>query len=205
MSKIKYFIQESWLLLLCAFCFGLVLAAANAAWSGRIKQNEDNKIKDLMANLLPSAKNLRLVLDVEVSSDRGKKVTTPVFKAVADDESCVGWSFKVRGSGFAGKIELIVAVDADFEKMAGYNILYAAETPGFGDRIKEPYFRNQFVGAPAGQLTLVATGEPQKIDAEIVAITGATVSSTAVVDALNVYLERIKPALREKGLLKNAG
>jgi len=203
-SKIKYFFQESWLLLLCSFCFGVVLAAANAAWSGRIKQNQDNKIKDLMSNLLPAAKSLQLVLDVEVDLGGGKKVTTQVFKAVADDQSCIGWSFKVQGSGFADKIELIVAVDADFEKMAGYNILYAAETPGFGDRIKQSYFRDQFVGAPAGQLTLAATGEPKKIDAEIVAISGATVSSTAVVDALNAYFERIKPALREKGFLKNA-
>lgn len=204
MSKIKLFFQESWLLLFCSFSFGLMLAAANAAWSGKVEQNRINKIKNLMSNLVPDAKNFKSVMNVEVDLGKGKKANSEVFEAFSDDGNCIGWSFKVEGSGFADKIELIVAVDAAFEKMAGYNVLYAVETPGFGDRIKQDFFRNQFKGASAGGFELTKTGDSKIIDSRIVAISGATVSSTAMVNALNNYFKQIKPALEAKGLLKNA-
>ncbi len=203
MSKIKLFIRESWLLLFCSFSFGLMLAATNAAWSGKVEQNKINKIKNLMSNLLPDANNFEPVLDVEVDLGKGRKATSQIFKAFSDKGECTGWSFKVEGSGFADKIELIVAVDAAFEKMAGYNVLYAAETPGFGDKIKQDFFRSQFGGAPAGGFELSKTGDSKTIDNRIVAISGATVSSTAVVNALNNYFRQIKSALEAKGLLKD--
>lgn len=203
MSKIKLFIQESWLLLFCSFSFGLMLAAANATWSGKVEQNRINKIKNLMSNLLPQAKNFEHVLDVEVDLGKGRKAASQIFKALSDNGDCIGWSFKVEGSGFADKIELIVAVDAAFEKMAGYNVLYAVETPGFGDKIKQDFFRNQFENAPAGGFELAKTGDSKIIDNRIVAISGATVSSTAVVNALNNYFKQIKSALEAKELLKN--
>jgi len=203
MSKIKLFVQESWLLLFCSFCFGLMLAATNAAWSEKVEQNRINKIKNLMSSLVPDANNFEPVLDVEVDLGKGRKATSQVFKAVSDEGGCIGWSFKVEGTGFADKIELIVAVDAAFEKMAGYNVLYAAETPGFGDKIRQDFFRDQFKGSPAGDFELARTGDSKIIDNRIVAISGATVSSTAVVNALNNYFKQIKSALEAKGLLKN--
>lgn len=203
MSKIKLFVQESWLLLLCSFCFGLMLAAANAAWSGKVEQNKINKIKNLMSNLLPDANNFEPVLDVEVDLGKARKTTSQIFKALSAKGECIGFSFKVEGSGFADKIELIVAVDAAFEKMAGYNILYAAETPGFGDKIRQDFFRSQFRGAPADGFELTKTGDSKIVDNRIVVISGATVSSTAVVNALNNYFGQIKSALEAKGLLKN--
>jgi Na+-translocating ferredoxin:NAD+ oxidoreductase RnfG subunit len=75
------------------------------------------------------------------------------------------------------------------------------ETPGFGDKIKKDYLGDQFKGAPAGELVLVKTGDDKKIDSEIVAISGATVSSEAVVKTFNVYIDKIKEQLRAKGLI----
>ncbi len=70
-----------------------------------------------------------------------------------------------------------MAADKDFQKLMGYNVLVSSETPGFGDQMKNDYYRNQFVNAPAEQLTLSKTGNPAAIDAQIVAMTGATVTS----------------------------
>ena len=57
MSKIKHFIEQSWLLIVASFCFGLLIAITNAAWSPRIEQNKVTKINDLMGGLLPAAKS----------------------------------------------------------------------------------------------------------------------------------------------------
>ena len=203
MLKIKHFVRQSWLLIVASFCFGMLIAAANAAWSPRIEQNEIDKLNRLMSNLLPRAEHFELEAEIEVESARGKKVKSNVYKALSDEDKCLGWVFNYQGPGFADKIELVVAVDENFQKIAGFDCLSSNETPGFGDRIKQSNWRSQFDGVPAEKLELVKTGEVNKIDSEIVAISGATVSSEAVVEIINNSITRIKDQMQKKGLIGN--
>jgi len=203
MSKIKLFVRESWLLIVSSFCFGLLLAVTNAAWSPKIQQNKQAEINQLMTYLLPEAKSFEQAAEAEIDLGRGKKAETRIFKAVSNTGECVGWLFNAEGAGFADKIEMIIAVDKNFEKIVGLDFSAINETPGFGDRAKQPYYRNQFVQAPAGDLKLVKTGDAGRIDSEIVAITGATVTSTAVVNAVNKYVKPVKQYMMTKGLIEN--
>lgn len=204
MSKIKHFIQQSWLLIISSFCFGLLIAIANAAWSPRIEQNRIYKLNRLMGELLPAAKSFELTVEMKVELAKGKRVKSNIYKALSDEGGCVGWAFNCEGPGFQDKIELVVGVDKDLEKVAGFNVLASNETPGFGDQIKLGYYRSQFVGVPAEKLELVKTGDDERIDSEIVAISGATVSSEAVVKIINLSLPQIKEQMKEKGLIGNA-
>ena len=172
MSKIKHFIQQSWLLIISSFCFGLLIAIANAAWSPRIEQNRIYKLNRLMRELLPAAKSFELTVEMKVELAKGKRVKSNIYKALSDEGGCVGWAFNCEGPGFQDKIELVVGVDKDLEKVAGFNVLASNETPGFGDQIKLGYYRSQFVGVPAEKLELVKTGDDERIDSEIVAILG---------------------------------
>ena len=138
---------------------------------------------------------------IDITAPGGKQQALQIYKGTADGET-VGWIFKAVGSGFADKIELVVAVDAKFQTLAGFDVLLSSETPGFGDQIKYDYFRSQFKGTPAGALTLVNAGNPQTIDAQIVAISGATVSSTAVVETVSHYLTQVKEQMQQKGLIE---
>ncbi|MFQ6034807.1 MAG: FMN-binding protein [Sedimentisphaerales bacterium] len=202
MPKIKYFIQQSWLLIICSFCFGLLIAVTNAALSPKIVQNKIDKLNRLTGALLPEAERfVPLDTEIEIKSIRGKKEKVKVYRAVTGTDECVGWSFSTAGPGFQDKIELVIAADKDFEKIAGFDVLASNETPGFGDQIKDAYFRGQFKDAPLQQLQLVKTGEPKRIDSEIVAITGATVSSEAVVEIINNSIIQLKDQLRKKGLI----
>jgi len=203
MLKIKHFIQQSWLLIVASFFFGLLIAVTNAALSPKIVQNKINKRNRLVGALLPDAKNFVLDKEIEIESIQGKKEKIEVYRAMSEEDECVGWSFNADGSGFADKIELVVAVDKDFEKLAGFDVLASNETPGFGDQIKYDYYRDQFKGAPAEELKLVTSGEPKNIDAEIVAISGATVSSEAVVEIINSFLTQIKEQMQQKGQISN--
>jgi electron transport complex protein RnfG len=202
--KIKHFIQQSWLLIVASFFFGLLIAVTNAALSPRIEQNKINKRNRLVGALLPDANDFVLLeAEIEIESLRGKKEKIEVYRAMSESGECVGWSFNAAGSGFADKIELVVAVDKDFEKLAGFDVLSSNETPNFGDQIKYDYYRDQFAGAPVEELKLVMSGDPKKIDAEIVAISGATVSSEAVVEIINNFLTQIKEQMQKKGLIGN--
>jgi len=92
--------------------------------------------------LLPEAKNFILLDEpVEIQSLQGKMEKVDIYKAMSGSDECVGWSFEAAGSGFADKIKLVIALDKDFEKIAGFDVLSSNETPGFGDQIKYDYWR----------------------------------------------------------------
>ena len=201
MRSIRHFFEQSWLLIVASFFFGLLIAITNAALSPRIEQNKTTKLNQLAGGLLPDATAFAAVTEsIEIKALDGKLQTVPVYRATTGNQT-VGWVFQVVGSGFADKIELVVAVDAAFATLAGFDVLASNETPGFGDQIKDSYYRDQFKGAPTDGLTLVKTGDPTTIDSEIVAISGATVSSVAVVRAIDHYLPQIKTQLQQKGLI----
>ena len=203
-SRIKYFFQQSWLLIIASFFFGLLIAVTNAALEPRIEQNERDKFKAVAGGMLRDATEfVSIGEEVEVVSGKGKKVVTDIKKAVNAAGECIGWAFVCEGAGFADKIKLVMTVDPAFEELAGFGVLFSNETPGFGDKIKTDYYRNQFAGAPVAELTLSKSGDDKKIDAEIIAISGATVSSEAVVQILNNYIEQVKTKLQAKGLIDN--
>ena len=202
MSKIKVFFEQSWLLVVSSFVFGLLIAVTNAALSPIIEQQKINKLNALSGAMLPAAKNfVPLEEPVEISGPGGKMRAVQVYRASDANEKCVGWTFNASGSGFAGPIELVVTVDANFEKIAGFDVLVSSETVGYGDRMKTDEFRGQFAGAPVGQLKLSTTGDYSKIDAEIIAISGATITSEAVVRGISGSVTQIKVALEKKGLI----
>jgi len=203
-NRIKYFLQQSWLLIVASFFFGLLIAVTSAGLSPRIRQNEINKRNRLVSALLPEAKDFILLDDqVEIQSSRGKPEKIEIYRAVSEANECVGWSFEAVGSGFADKIKLVIALDKNFEKIAGFDVLASAETPGFGDQIKYDYYKNQFKGAPAGELKLVTVGEPGEIDSQIVAISGATISSEAVVEIVSNFVTQVKEQMQKKGIIGN--
>lgn len=202
---LKHFIQQSWLLMASSFIFGLLIASTYAALQPRIEQNRIDKLNALMSVLISDANQFELTLqDVPVDLGKGKMTKSNIYKAVSDEGKPLGFCFGAQGPGFADKIELVIAVDADFETIGGYSVLASNETPGFGDQIAFDYYRNQFNGIPTGPLTLSKSGNAEAIDDKIIAISGATVSSEAVVKIFNNYMQQIKTALTKKGLITNA-
>jgi electron transport complex protein RnfG len=198
MRSIKYFIQQSWLLIVAAFCFGLLLALTSAALKEKIQTNEIGALYDKMKSLMPQAEDFEKSLaDTEVGPTK-----TDIYKAVDTNKQTTGFAFVGVGPGFADKIKLVIAVNKDCTQLLGFEVLSSNETPGFGSRITEDWFRAQFIGAPAAELEVAKSGDAEKIDTEIIALTGATVSSDAVVKIFNSHIEAMKKMLQEKGLIE---
>lgn len=205
-TKIRHFFEESWLLMVSSVVFGLLLAVTDAAWRPRIEQNVVNRFTSLAGGLLTEAERFEPVgqpINIDI---KGKAVPVEVKRGLNAAGQTVGWAFVCEGSGFADKIRLVVATDAAFAKMAGFGVLFSNETPGFGDKIKIApadggFYQPQFIGAPVGTLTLTKTGDAAAIDDQIVAISGATVTSQAVVDIFNASINNLKIALKEKQLI----
>jgi Na+-translocating ferredoxin:NAD+ oxidoreductase subunit G len=88
----------------------------------------------------------------------------------------------LSGEGFQDTITVAVALKNDTIK--GFAVVYQNETRSIGTRITEKAFQKQFIGKKvAGGITMVTEGKAG--ESQFDAISGATVSSTAVAKLLN--------------------
>ncbi len=105
--------------------------------------------------------------------------------AVALDSSGALLGYVVTATtseGYGGDIQIIMGISAD-GTVQGLDYLTINETVGFGLNAKEPEFTDQFVGQQVLEFQYTKTGASG--EGEIDAISGATITTSAVVDAVN--------------------
>ncbi|MBL7077686.1 MAG: FMN-binding protein [Kiritimatiellae bacterium] len=103
--------------------------------------------------------------------------------------------FMREGAGLWGTIRAVIGLDPSLSRFTGIAFVAQNETPGLGARIMEAWYRDHIKGKSGG-LTLVGEKSGSTNGAELDAITGATITSTAVRDILNRLIEEA-PALVE--------
>ena len=91
--------------------------------------------------------------------------------------------YTVNGPGLWGVITAHVGFDPQNGKMTGIDFIKQSETPGLGARIAEDWFREQFRGKK-GPFTYAPEGEADG-DNQFDAVTGATVTTKAVLEIVN--------------------
>ncbi len=124
-----------------------------------------------------------------------------VYKVKNENSEELGYALVYEGNGFQGKIRLICGLSKDLEKILALEILEQVETPGLGTVITEPRYTEQFINLQTTPTIEIVKGvEPSK-STEVQAITGATISSKAVVAIINNGIEQMRK-LRESGGLK---
>lgn len=196
---------QAWLVLLLCLCFGSALAAVHVVLSPAIEANKINETREKVPGLvLGVEKALALTqsgdsLDIAsrpVQVDKaGRRISYAVFEAFLKGERA-GWVIKSSGQGYADKIELLVGLDANADTISGLFVLDQKETPGLGNKVIETQWRDQFTGKPAaGTLSVTKSGAsaPEDIDA----VTGATISSNAVVQIVNTAIADVRPVLKD--------
>ena len=87
-------------------------------------------------------------------------------------------AIETSAGGFGGDIGVMVGIDVASDNLAGISITTHKETPGLGSRTAEPGFTRQFIGH-GKDVALSSKG------GDIDAVSGATISSTGVVEAVN--------------------
>jgi electron transport complex protein RnfG len=115
-----------------------------------------------------------------------------------ENSTKLGYVFECSGSGYSSNIQITVGVDTNFE-IEGIEITFQQETPGLGAKIvevkpgkKEPWFEEQFDGKKLPALDVMKDG------GKIQSVTGATISSRAVTEAIDKSLGELKKALKDK-------
>lgn len=161
--------------LVCLIAGGL-LAGVNSLTKARILAQAQNEEEAALLRVLPNTKNFE---PIKSDSD------ILYYKALDKDGKLVGVAFKTSAKGYSSTIETLVGMTKK-GTITAIEILNQNETPGLGSRVVEPSFTGQF-----------ANKDIQGLD-QVAAITGATISSTAVIDAVKNKAQEIKGLLNEK-------
>lgn len=150
-----------------------------------IQENRKKELREAIFVVLTEAKDYTTL---EKGNDKEKIV---VYKGIDADGKLVGIAFIADGGGFQGNIRIMVGLSTDYLKLKGIKVLEQNETPGLGNRIKEPAFEDQFRGLEIKpKVEYIKYRKPEKPN-QIQAITGATISSEAVVKNINNAVERV--------------
>ncbi|MBQ2106914.1 MAG: RnfABCDGE type electron transport complex subunit G, partial [Lachnospiraceae bacterium] len=88
----------------------------------------------------------------------------------------------LSNDSYGGAVKISVGFDAD-GTITGVGIREINDTPGLGLKAKEPKFKDQYIGKNVDTLVVTKTGA--SAENEIDAISGATVTSNAVTNAVN--------------------
>lgn len=107
----------------------------------------------------------------------------------------VGYAIAGAEPGFQDVIRVLFGYDASARRLLGMRVLDHKETPGLGDKIvKDSAFVGAFDGV-AVPIVGVKPGAGGGGDEEVDMITGATISSRAVVGIINRRIERMAPLI----------
>lgn len=193
---------------------GLLLVVAYETTLPAIERNRAAALQRAVLEVVPGATAMqRLVWTggaLTVAVENTPRDLPAIHAAYADGGRFLGWAIGGEASGFQDVIKLLFGFDPQRRVIVGLRILESRETPGLGDKIyKDPDFAANFA-ALAVEPPIVARKKGGKREShEIDAITGATISSKAVVRILNSsiaeWLQRLPAPGSEPPLATGGG
>ena len=161
----------------------LALSVTNKVTAKKIAELENENSKKNMQSLVSAD-------DFEKCSDGGIE-----YYAAIKGGDTAAYIFTESAKGYGGDVSVMTAVKPD-GTVAGVAILDVSnETPGLGQNAAKESFYSQYAGLKKG-VSLLKNGAKAENN-EVDAVTGATITSTAVTRAVNAALddfEKVKGA-----------
>ena len=144
-----------------------------------------------------SKKNMQSLIDADNFEECENGEIT--YYAAINGGKTAAYIFTESSKGYGGDVSVMTAIKPD-GTVAGIAILdVSGETPGLGQNAAKESFFSQYIGLKKGVSVLknVAKAENNEVDA----VTGATITSTAVTRAVNKALddfEKVKEATADE-------
>lgn len=153
----------------------LALSVTNKVTAKKIAELENENSKRNMQSLVSAD-------DFEKCSDGGIEYYTAIKGG-----DTAAYIFTESAKGYGGDVSVMTAVKLD-GTVAGVAILdVSGETPGLGQNAAKESFYSQYAGLKKG-VSLLKNGAKAENN-EVDAVTGATITSTAVTRAVNAALD----------------
>lgn len=187
-------------LAVAGFVSGLVLVTVYVRTAPLILENQKAALEAAIYKVVPGSIS-RKAFEVEDNKlvpyeGNGLPMENAVFAAYNDDGELLGYGIPSEGPGFQDTIKLIYGYNPETKKIIGMEVLESKETPGLGDKIiKDQDFVDNFKSLSIEpEVVAVKTGTRAAAN-EVDSISGATISSKAVVKIINAGNEKFLPLI----------
>ncbi len=194
-------LKEAGILFAITLISGLVLGFVYQLTKDPIRLQQERKVREACQAVFADATDFaeqNIVLTAQQQEAYGQMGVTvgDVYLALDQSGNSLGYVIEVISSeGYSGNIGLYMGMQKD-GTLNGISILDISETPGLGmeaGNVLVPQFENKKVTA----FTYTKTGAQD--DTQIDAISGATKTTKAVVNAVNAGLQFFGESLQEGG------
>ena len=187
--------------LVAGFCLGAVhditlepIAAAQEAAATATYQ-------EVYPDAASFAVNEELTGAIETSAEEiagqgyGSVTVDSVQEALDASGSVIGYLItSTSAESYGGDVQIAVGITSE-GTITGIGFLSISDTPGLGMKASEPEFKDQYSGKPAAAFEVVKTAPTA--DNQIQAISGATITSSAVTNAVNAAVYFVQNCLSE--------
>ncbi len=204
-SDVSVMLKEAAVLFAITLISGLLLGFVYEVTKEPIRIQQEKAVQEACMAVFPGAEELGIVFE-QLKYEPEEELTTElagngvtigtVFKAVDATGAFHGYVVQsTTAEGYAGNIVLYVGVNAD-ASVSGVSIMEIGETPGLGMEAPKVLVP-QFAGKQVDSFTYTKTGS--RSDSEVDAISGATITTKAVVNAVNGGLATAKSLMEGGG------
>ncbi len=152
----------------------LLLGAVNHFTADKIAENNEKSMLSSITEIFDPSVGVKKVDDVSAYDG-----VTALYLVTKSDKVC-GLAAASCPAGFGGDISMITGLDSE-GKVVGVRIIAMSETPGIGEKTKGEDFLAQFTGLSGSA----------KLGEGVDAISGATISSTAVTKGVDTVLAAV--------------
>lgn len=173
---------------------GLLLGFVNEITKDPIKEGRLKAKQEACKTVYPEAESFESVMDYS-KDELDEYLQANGFTLEESDEvlsakdlsgNAIGYVYGVTThNGYGGDISVYVGIDSS-GTTKGVEILSISETAGLGMKANTPEFKQQFSGKNVSRFSYTKTGKTQ--DYEIDALSGATITTNAMTNAVNAAL-----------------
>ena len=172
-------------ILIVSVFFTTILAGANAFYRPKIENNEETALKRSVLYALGEDEDMdNSFKDIRKINIEGRDI----YVKYNEKDSVISLAVPFSGPGLWGTISGYMGISGELSAILGIAFTSQNETPGLGGRIDEEWFKDQFRGLPVIKEREISYGE-QDSGSSIDAVTGATVTSRAVLKIINATVK----------------
>jgi electron transport complex protein RnfG len=188
-------------LMVAGLISGVAIIGIYEATLPTITINKARELREAVFKVVPGAARMQKLVYTNgelIASAETEKDEQAVYGAYDGEGIFMGYAIPGAGPGFQDTIGLLYGYRPDRQLVIGMEVLESRETPGLGDKIyKDADFVANFKELLIEPEIVVVKRRKRSMPNEVDAITGATISSRAVVRIINethaVWSVRLPP------------
>jgi len=197
--KLRDILKPAVTLFIICLIVTAALAFTHAATKETIEARAELDKLNARKAVLSNATTFEAIEDLDslLNGKNGQSIVKEGYRGLNNGDF-EGFVFLVTTKGYGGEMILTVGVDKE-GKVSGAKIGENSETPGLGGKAQDKAFISQFYGLSIGEKLTTVRGKKTK-PVEIQAISGATITTKAVTEAVQTAIDAAGELMEKEGV-----